>query len=149
MASAFSGEAKVATTDILDRLKSAYAEWDRSKGDNKNMWFSVIADGIDFRSLGNPHAGIPWAVNCSSREQVRGYLDGLTDSFKMDYYTVERFVCQGDTVVVICETAWTNRTTGKQAKTPKVDIWRFGPDGKAVAFHEYYDTAAVLQAAVA
>jgi uncharacterized protein len=135
-------------TEILDKLKSAYVEWDRSKGDNKDMWFGLIADGIDFRSLGHPHAGIPWALNCSSADQVRGYLDGLTSSFKMDYYTVERFVCQGDTIVAIIETAWTNRTTGKQARTPKVDVWRFDQNGKAVAFHEYYDTAAVMHAAV-
>src|SRR5262249_28167315 len=111
----------VATTDILNKLKSAYAEWDRSKGENKDMWFGLIADGIDFRSLGNEHAGIPWAVNCSSISQVRGYLDGLTSTFKMDYYAVERFVCEGDTVVAVVETAWTHRATGKQAKTPKVD----------------------------
>jgi ketosteroid isomerase-like protein len=138
----------VAKAEIIERLKSAYAEWNRSKGDNKDMWFDVLADGIDFRSLGHAHAGIPWAVNCSSPEQVRGYLDGLTDAFKMDHYTVERFVCDGDTVVVICDTAWTNRATGKQAWTPKVDVWRFNDEGRAVAYHEYYDTAGVLQAAL-
>jgi hypothetical protein len=29
--------------------------------------------------------------------------------------------------------------------TPKVDSWRFS-DGKAVEFHEYFDTAQVAQA---
>jgi len=137
-----------AMANVLERLAAAYTEWARSKGENKDHWLELIADGIDFRSLANEHAGIPWAVNCSSIDQVRGYLDGLTDAFKMDYSTVERYVCEKDTVVVIGETAWTNRSTGKQAKTPKVDIWRFDEDGKAVAFHEYYDTANLLQASL-
>jgi len=64
----------------------------------------------------------------------------------MDHYTVDRYICQDDTVVVICSTAWRNRATGKRFDTPKVDVWRF-KDGEVVSFFEYYDTASVGEAA--
>jgi ketosteroid isomerase-like protein len=131
---------------VIDRVKAVYAEWHNSKGENKDQWLDLISDGIDFRSLANDQAGIPWATNSTGLAQVRAYLDGLTSTFKMEYFRVEQYVCQGDTIVVVGQTAWTNRATGKQAKTPKVDIWRFGTNGKAISFHEYYDTANLLQA---
>ena len=43
-------------------------------------------------------------------------------------------------------TPWRNVRTGRRAETPKVDVWRF-PDGKAVEFFEYYDTAKLAEAA--
>jgi len=52
-----------------------------------------------------------------------------------------------DTIVVIGSTAWTHNDTGKQAESPKVDVWRFNREGKAIAFFEYYDTANIIQAA--
>jgi ketosteroid isomerase-like protein len=39
-----------------------------------------------------------------------------------------------------------NKATGKRFGTPKVDVWRVR-EGKITAFFEYYDTAAVAQAA--
>lgn len=62
--------------------------------------------------------------------------------------TVERFVCQDDTIVAITQTAWRNRGSGKRIDTPKIDVWRF-KDGKAAAFHEYYDTVNIAAAASA
>jgi len=35
----------------------------------------------------------------------------------MDHYTVDRYVCQDDTIVVICSTAWHHRVTGKRFDT--------------------------------
>ena len=131
----------------VEKLKAAYAEWERSKGENIAHWVDLMADSIDFRSLANGHMGIPWTATCCTHEQVRSYLDGLTSAFRMDYFKVDQYVCQGDTIVVIGSTAWTHRATGKQAESPKVDVWRFNKEGKAIAFFEYYDTANIIQAA--
>jgi hypothetical protein len=37
---------------------------------------------------------------------------------------------------VIGSTAWTHKDTGRQAESPKVDVWRFNREGKAIAFFE-------------
>ena len=132
----------------IDKLRAAYAEWHRSKGGNIAPWVDLMADCIDFRSLANGHMGVPWTTTCCTPAEVLGYLDGLTSTFEMDYFKVDQYVCQGDTIVVIGSTAWHHKGTGKRAETPKVDVWRFDKNGKAVAFHEYYDTANIIQATV-
>jgi len=131
----------------FDKLKAAYAAWHDSKGASIDAWVDLVdEDGIDFRSLANGMHGVPWARSCACRDEVRGYLAGLTQQFAMEHFTLERFVCQDDTIVAITHTAWRNRASGKRIDTPKIDVWRF-KDGKAVAFHEYYDTANIAAAA--
>ena len=77
---------------------------------------------------------------------MKAYFDGLLTDWTMVHYTVDEYIAQGDTVVARGACAWTNKTTGKIAETPKVDFWRFR-DGKAVEFYEYFDTACVAAAA--
>ena len=130
----------------IDGLKRAYETWAQSKGASIDIWVGLLADTVDFRSLANGRLGIPWTRTRHSPAEVRDYLRGLTATFEMDHYTVDRYVCQDDTIVVICSTGWRNRATGKRFDTPKVDVWRV-KDDKIIAFFEYYDTAAVGEAA--
>ena len=125
----------------LPQLESAYKAWRDTKGSSADVWLALMADEVDFRSLAGNRLGIPWAKTHSSQAGVRQYLEGLTSEWTMDHYTVDRFVCQDDTIVMIGSTGWFNKSTGRKLETPKVDVWRF-KDGKAVAFHEYFDTAA-------
>jgi uncharacterized protein len=60
-------------------------------------------------------------------------------------YKVDRFVCEGDTVVVIGSTAWHHLKANKRVDSPKVDIWRFNEAGQAIEFTEYYDTAQLIE----
>jgi uncharacterized protein len=131
----------------FNQLKAAYREWNETKGGSIQTWLALFADEVDFRSLANGQLGVPWTKTRTSRDEVRGYLRGLTSTFQMDHFTVDRYVCQGDTVVAIGSTGWHNPVSGKKFDTPKVDVWRF-KDGKAVAFFEYYDTASVSRAAL-
>lgn len=130
----------------IEKLKAAYAEWDKSKGASIDTWISLLAPECDFRSLANGQLGVPWTKTRSSPNEFREYLVGLTTTFQMEHYTVERYVCQGDTCISIGRTAWKSRTSDKPLDTPIVGIWRF-KDGKAIAFFEYYDTAQVAAAA--
>jgi uncharacterized protein len=130
----------------IERLKAAYRAWADTKGASIETWVGLLADVVDFRSLANGRLGIPWTKTRRSPAEVREYLRDLTTTFEMEHYTIERYVCQDDTIVVICSTGWRNRATGKRFDTPKVDVWRV-KDGKIVAFFEYYDTAAVGEAA--
>ena len=128
----------------IDRLTAAYKAWHDSKGGSIDIWIGLMAEVVDFRSLANGGLGIPWTQTRKSPSEVREYLQGLTSTFEMQHYTIERTVCQDDTIVVICSTRWRSRATGKSFDTPKVDVWRV-KDGKIVAFFEYYDTAAVAE----
>ena len=130
----------------LAKLKAAYAAWHDSKGGSIDTWIELLHDDCDFRSLANGRDMVPWTKRRHSRDDVRGYLKGLTDDFAMKEYKVDRFVCQDDTIVMIGSTAWTCKRTGKPIDTPKVDVWRF-KNGKAVAFFEYFDTAELVAVA--
>ena len=130
----------------LPRIKAACRAWNDTKGGSIDTWLDLVADQVDWRSLGDGRLGIPWTKKGKSKDEVRAYLSGLTSTFRMGHYTMERFVCQDDCVVAIGRTAWTGIKSGKYFETPIVTVWRF-KDGKAISFFEYYDTATVLDAA--
>ena len=128
-------------------LKRYYAKWHETKGGSVDDWMEILADDIDFRSLAMGRAETAaFTAPCCTKADVKGYFDGLLGEWDMIHYTVDQYVAQGDTVCAIGSTAWTNKATGKSVETPKVDVWRF-KDGKAVAFFEYYDTAALMAGA--
>ena len=130
----------------IERLKAAYQAWHDSKGRSIDTWLALLADEIDFRSLANGQHGIPWTRTRKSPGDVRDYLHGLTATFGMDHFTVDRYICQDDTIVAIGSSAWHNLGLGKKFETPMDSVWRFA-DGKAISLFEYYDTATVAQAA--
>ncbi len=126
----------------------AYRHWRESKGGSIDHWLSILSSEVDFRSLAQ---GQPEAVSFTQPRrgsgEVEKYLRELTANWEMIDYVVDDYVAQGDRVVAIGRTAWRNKTTGKAVNTPKVDVWRFSDDGKALEFFEYYDTALVISAA--
>ena len=130
----------------IEQLKAAYKAWHDTKGRSIDTWVALFADEIDFRSLANGLHGIPWTRTRKNPAEIRDYLNGLTATFGMDHFTVDRYVCDGDTIVAIGSSAWHHLVTGKKFDTPMVSVWRF-KDGKAISFFEYYDTATVAKAA--
>ena len=107
-----------------------------------------MTDDLDFRSLAQDSTGLEFTCNRMCKAEMAAYFEGLMSSFEMIHYTVDQFVSEGDTVVMIGSTAWRHRETGKEFDTPKVDVVRFR-DGKICAFYEYYDTAMIQQCTVA
>jgi ketosteroid isomerase-like protein len=130
----------------LDKLKAAFKAWHDTKGGSIDTWLDLMADHVDWRSLANGVRAAPWTATRTTREEVRGYLVGLTSAFSMDHYTVEQYVCDGETIVTIGTTKWHHKTTGKPIDTPIVTVWRF-LKGQVVSFFEYYDTAKLVEAA--
>ena len=129
-------------------LKKAYREWSDSKGLNVDYWFDhVIGPHIKFDSIPRGDVAVPFAKAYDDRSELRGYFDGLLADWSMQHYTMTEFVAEGDAVVVLGKCAWTYKKTGKVAETPKVDFWRF-KEGKAVEYHEYFDTARVYAATI-
>ena len=130
----------------LDRLKEAYRQWDASKGASIDAWLALVADQADFCSLAQGRPTVEFSARRGTRDEVRGYLEALTAEWAMIHYTPEYFIEQGDRIVMFGATSWRNKRTGKEVETAKADFWRF-EDGKAVAFYERFDTAALLAAA--
>ncbi|MEM9635046.1 MAG: nuclear transport factor 2 family protein [Pseudomonadota bacterium] len=133
--------------DNLEALKRCYGRWHETKGASTEEWLDLMDDQVDFRSLAmaqNPE--VRFTAPRTNKEEVRGYLQELLDGWSMEYYTIDDYVVDGDRICAIGSTAWVNKSTGARAESPKLDYVRF-KDGKIVAFHEFYDTAALIAAA--
>lgn len=129
----------------VELLRKAYAGWNASKGDTA-CWLCLVADDIKLTSLAKGAAPLEFTATRHGAEELKGYLDGLLADWTMNHQHFDDFIGDGDRVAAIGHCSWTNKRTGKVLETAKVDIWRFR-DGKAVEFHEFYDTAGAMAAA--
>ncbi len=127
-------------------LKEGYRRWHETRGGSIDYWVGIAAESIRFDSIPRGSAPLVFAKHYSNRENLRGYFEGLLADWTMVHYTIDDYFAQGEVVIARGAAAWTNKKTGKTAETPKVDFWRFR-DGKAVEFHEYFDTAQMAAAA--
>jgi len=130
----------------VEILKNAYSQWAGKKAADLGCWNSVMADDIVFSSLAQGALGAEFSRARSGKAGAIGYLEELTRDWSMISYVVDEYIAQGDRVVAVGSTSWTNKKTGKTASTQKVDIWRMR-NGKAVEFMEFYDTANLIAAA--
>lgn len=108
--------------DRVAMVRNAYRRWDESKGADNAVWLSLFADNVRLRSLA-----------------------GIAADWEMVHYTPERFIAQGDDLVVLCSCAWKHRRTGKVMESLKSDFFQFSGD-KVVDFLELYDTAKAIDA---
>jgi ketosteroid isomerase-like protein len=127
-------------------LRDGYERWNGSKAESVEHWMTLIDDDIRWRSLGAGAAGEAFTEECCSKPDVLQYFAQLGEHWELLSYAADEFIAQGDRVVMLGSCAWKHRGTGKVARTPKVDVFRFRA-GKVVDFMEYYDTAAVMAAA--
>jgi len=132
-------------SENVEMLKRTYRDWHESKGQSVKGWLDLVADHIRVRSLAGGAPGVEFTKEARSKAEFAAYFRGLLADWEMIHYTVEQFIAEGDHVVMRGSTAWRNRKTRRVIDTPKADFWTFR-DGKAVEFHEFYDTAGVLAA---
>ena len=128
-------------------LQHVYSRWDETKGGSVDELFELFDDDVKFRSLADGSEHVAFTAPISGKAELRRYFDGLLSGWTMHHYTIHTIFGEGEHIAAIGRMAWTNKATGKQVETPKVDIWRFS-DGKATEFTEYYDTAMIYAAAV-
>jgi len=127
-------------------LATTYQRWHETRGGSVDEFFEIFGEKIRWGSLAHGAAPVSFTARAIGKAEVRGYFDGLLEVWSMVYYRVDHLIAEGDRVVMVGATAWTNKATGKTCDTPKVDVWRFDA-GRAVEFFEYYDTARLLAAA--
>jgi ketosteroid isomerase-like protein len=134
------------TESNKELLRNAYRRWNDTRGGSVADWMALVDNDIAFGSLAEGAEVLPFTAPIQGKEALKSYFDGLLANWTMIHYTVDAYVAEGDSVVAIGTTAWTNRHTGKTVETRKVDVWKFR-NGKAVEFYEYYDTARIAAAA--
>jgi hypothetical protein len=128
------------------KLKDAYRQWHETKGASVKVWLDLMADDVKVRSLGAGAPAVPFTSKINSKEQFKGYFEGLLGDWEMINYKTGHFIAEGERVAMLGSTAWRNRKTRREVDTPKADFWTFR-DGKVVEFYEFYDTAALAAAA--
>ena len=132
--------------DNVATLKNAYRQWHTSKGGSLKVWLDLVADDVKIRSLADGAPEVEFTTARNGKEQFKKYFDGLLADWEMINYKTNEFIAEGERVAVLGSTAWRNRRTGREVDTPKADFWMFR-DGKAVEFREFYNTAALIEAA--
>jgi hypothetical protein len=127
----------------VEILKGAYDRWATTKGNSVDDWLKICADNMAFGSLAQGRAeGAQYLTAYQSRDALKEYFGGLARDWDMLDWRTERYIAQGDSVVVISHISWRFKKTGKVVSTPKADVWKMS-GGKAVEYFEYYDTAQV------
>jgi ketosteroid isomerase-like protein len=122
-----------------EALAHAYAQWHETKGASAELFVDLMAEDVVLRTALAPDDLHPMAQDRVGREHARDYLNSLALNLEMIAFPTEELVVQGDTVVWIGSCHWRDRRTGREANTPKVDVWRFR-EGKAVEALEMFDT---------
>jgi ketosteroid isomerase-like protein len=128
--------------DNVALLRESYRLWAESRAGSVEPWLALAADDIALHTLGGGRTGAP----ARGKAALRAYLASVADNWEMLTYEVAETIAQGERVVVIVDSTWRSRRTGRIGELQMVNIWRMR-DGKAVEFAELYDTALALAAA--
>ena len=128
-----------------ERLRQAYAAWSESRGISADQWMELLGDEIEMCSVLDPDLPDDLAARRQSRSAAMEYFGTLSRDWEMVSFDCDRFVDDGDDVVMVGRCAWRNRATGRIVDTPKVDVWHF-ENGKAVTLLEMFDSLAFMRA---
>ncbi len=132
--------------DNLARLEHAYSEWDRTKGKNVDEILDLFDDNVRMGSVLDPALAVSFAGEYVSKADARQYFSKLLDDWEMINYDRDRFIADGDDIVMVGRCHWVSKHGGGEVKTPKVDICHF-ENGKVTSFFEMFDTLAFARAA--
>ena len=141
--------AKAPSNPNVAALETAYRRWSDTKGGSApEVLDELFADTIEMRSVLGGDVPTELAGVHRSRAEAADYFEALSRDWEMLYFDVDRFIAEGDEVVMVGRCGYRNKTTGKEVHTPKADVWHF-EDGRATRFTEYYDTLGLATAAEA
>lgn len=86
---------------------------------------------------------MPTAGRRTGRQQVGEFFQALSSIVEVQRFEPHTFVAQDDRVVVLGTETARVKATGKIVEIEWAHVFTV-KDGKAIAFHEYLDTAAVV-----
>lgn len=88
---------------------------------------------------------VPFSGKRNGREQVGQFFAMVNESQETLQFEPREFVAQGDKVVSLGQYRWRVKSTGKEFGSDFAHVFTFR-DGKIVGFHEYFDSAAAINA---
>jgi ketosteroid isomerase-like protein len=128
------------------RLAAAYEAWHASRGKTPERFFELYAEDIAMHSV---------LEAAQIDEEMRGpfigkgaalaYFTAIAEAWEMIEASADRFVAEGDTVVVVGRATWRNLKTLRVVDGPKIDVWTVR-DGRAVEFLEMFDSYGTARA---
>lgn len=89
--------------------------------------------------------GVPFAGEWRGRKGVEQFFGSLGQSHEVIELEPERFIAQGDTVVVLGRFVMRVKATGRILRSQWAHVWTV-QKGWISSFREYVDTAAVIAA---
>lgn len=130
----------------LPALVAAYRRWAETKGANVEEILDMFADEIEMLSVLTDDVPDEISGRHVNRDGARAYFTGLLRDWEMLSYSCDRFVADGDDIVMIGRCAWRNRATGLEVDSPKIDVHSFNHAGKVFRFQEVFDTLGFARA---
>ena len=127
----------------VNTVKDAYQAY---KDRNMKALLKCLTDDVQWFEVGPPDL-IPTAGTRKGREQVGEFFAVLEASEDVQSFTPQRFVTQGDTVVVLGELKSRVRSTNNLITSPWIHVFTI-KDGKISEFRSFYDSAAAVEAYV-
>jgi ketosteroid isomerase-like protein len=125
----------------MKTVKDAYLAYEER---NLKALLGFLTEDVHWFEVGPPDL-IPTAGTRKGREQVEEFFAVLDAREDVQSLKPQRFVSQGDTVVVLGELRSRVRATGSIINSPWVHVFTL-KDGKISEFRSFYDSAAALEA---
>ena len=129
----------------IEKLKAAYQAWNGSKGASIPQWLELVSEDFEMRSVAPKAPGLAFAGVQKGPGAFELYLTALLDAWRMESYTVDAMVGDGDTIAMFGTCTYTFKATGTPVTTPIANLWRFR-DGKAYECIEIFDSAEAMKA---
>ena len=122
-------------------VKDAYAAF--SRNDIESI-INLMADDVSWYLPGPPKV-VPFVGRRKGKTEVNRFFSTLTDVQDVERFEPQQFVAQGEKVVALGNYKWRVKATGRAYDSEFAHVFTVR-GGKIVEFHEYYDTAAVINA---
>ena len=132
----------------VQNLKDAYKAWHDTKGGSAQTWLDLMHDHVTYHTMFEKAAGLNFAKDGTTKEDVVAYLSGIFDEWNMIHWTAEDFVTEGNQVAVFGYCAFRNKATQNIAQVRVGHLWTF-EDDKIMDFIEIFDSARAAAAATA
>lgn len=124
----------------VDLVKSAYEAF--SRGDIRGV-VATLADDVDWYVQGPP--SIPMIGRRTGPQEVAEFFKIVSDTEEAEEFEPQKFIAQGDDVVVLGHYRWRMRSTGRVAESDFAHAFAVR-NGRIASFREFTDTASFASA---
>jgi ketosteroid isomerase-like protein len=124
----------------LAAVRRAYQTWHDSRGEDMSDIVALMAEDVHLITLADGASPLEFSKPCYGKAELERYLEGLLGDWDLLAAIVEEMIAERDWLVLLLETSWRNRRTGRSFSSPAAHAWRF-QKGKAVQLRLFFDSA--------